>query len=84
MVAFGSSNSWKIVADGASILIALYFIISSIRTWRAGYRRRAGLIGGALTLFILVAGIHAPLVDAGLVNTPYMINFAFLIIDYNQ
>ncbi len=80
VLAFGSSNPWKVVADGASILIALYFIISSIRTWRAGYRRRAGLIGGALTLFILVAGIHAPLVDAGLVNTPYMVNFAFLVI----
>ena len=80
VLAFGSSNPWKVVADGASILIALYFIISSIRTWRAGYHRRAGLIGGALTLFILVAGIHAPLVDAGLVNTPYMVNFAFLVI----
>ena len=28
--------------------------------------------------FILIGGIHAPLVDAGIVETPYMVSFAFL------
>lgn len=31
-------------------------------------------------IFILLAGIHTPLVDAGVVATPYMISFAFLAI----
>ena len=78
--ALGTTHPWKVIADGASVLIAWYFISSSIRTWRAGHRRRAGLIGGAMTLFIVVAGVHAPLVDAGLVATPYMVSFAFLAI----
>jgi PAS domain S-box-containing protein len=30
--------------------------------------------------FIVLGGIHAPLVDAGVVETPYMISFAFLAI----
>ena len=47
---------------------------------RRGERRRAALVGGASSLFILSAGIHAPLVDAGLIATPYMISFAFLAI----
>jgi PAS domain S-box-containing protein len=30
--------------------------------------------------FILLGGIHSPLVDAGLIDTPYMVSFAFLAI----
>ena len=80
VLARGTANPWVILADIASVLIAIYFISSAIATWRAGNRRRALLIGGAMTVFILLAGIHAPLVDAGKVATPYMVSFAFLAI----
>ena len=80
VLARGTPNPWVILADIASVLIAIYFISSAIATWRAGNHRRALLIGGAMTLFILLAGIHAPMVDAGKVATPYMVSFAFLAI----
>jgi PAS domain S-box-containing protein len=51
-----------------------------VRSWRAGDRRRAFLVGGSVATFIVLGGIHAPLVDAGVVETPYMISFAFLAI----
>ena len=78
--AVGTSNPWVHLANLASLLILVYIVDASVRAWRRGKRRRAGLVGGASSLFILSAGIHAPLVDAGLVATPYMVSFAFLAI----
>ena len=78
--AVGRDNPWKWLADSASILITLYVIDASVRAWRAGYRRRAMVVGGSMAVFIVSAGIHAPLVDTGVVATPYMVSFAFLAI----
>jgi signal transduction histidine kinase len=79
-VPVGSENPWKYLADIASILIIIYVADASLRLWRQGRRQRAVITGGGILFFITVAGIHAPLVDAGLIQTPYMISFAFLAI----
>jgi PAS domain S-box-containing protein len=79
-IAVGPANPWKPLADLASILIAVYVIDASIHAWRRGDRHRALVVGGSITFFIVAAGIHTPLVDAGLVATPYMISVAFLAI----
>jgi PAS domain S-box-containing protein len=76
----GIRNPWANLADFTSVLIVGYVADASIRLWIRGGRRRAGVIGGSITLFIVGAGIHTPLVDAGIVRTPYMIGFAFLAI----
>jgi PAS domain S-box-containing protein len=80
IIATGARNPWKWLADFASILIIIFVVDASSGLWRLGKRQRALLIGGSITFFILAAGIHSPLVDAGLVKTPYMISFAFLAI----
>ncbi len=74
----GIANSWKYVADLASILILLFISDASIRLWKNGNKRRAFIVGGSIILFILMAGIHTPLVDEGIVKTPYLVSFAFL------
>ena len=79
-VAVGPTNPWKLVADIASMFILAYIVDASVRAWRRGDRQRATVVGGSMVLFIVLAGIHAPLVDAGLVRTPYLISFAFLAI----
>ena len=76
----GEENPWKYLVDFASLLILLYVTDASIRLWRRGERRRAMVTGGGIILFILLAGIHTPLVDAGVIPAPYMISFAFLAI----
>ncbi len=76
----GILNPWQFFANVASLLIVIYFIDSSIQLWRTGDRQRALLIGGSSTLFIVVAGIHTPLVDAGIILTPYAISLVFLLI----
>ena len=79
-LAIGPANPWVHVSNLASVLIVVYVIDAAVRTWRGGDPRRALLVGGSVAVFILLGGIHAPLVDAGIVQTPYMISFAFLAI----
>ena len=79
-VPLGTENPWKLLADVASLLIVIYVGDASVRFWRQGGRRTAVVIGGGILFFILLAGVHTPLVDAGIVATPYMISFAFLAI----
>jgi PAS domain S-box-containing protein len=79
-LAEGPANPWVHLANLASVLIVIYVLDAAIRSWRAGDRRRAVLIGGSVATFIVLGGIHAPLVDAGVIETPYMISLAFLAI----
>lgn len=73
----GEVNPWKVLPDIASLLILLYVLDASIVLWREQRRNRAWIVGGAVVVFILVAGIHTPLVDQGVLHSPYIINFAF-------
>ena len=79
-IPLGTENPWKVLADISSLLIIIYVGDASVLLWRQGDKRKAVVIGGGIILFILSAGIHTPLVDAGIVATPYMISFAFLAI----
>ena len=76
----GELNPWGNLANIASLLILIYTVDAAWQLWRRSHRNRAWVVGGAIVVFILFAGIHTPLVDAGLVRTPYMISFSFLAI----
>lgn len=76
----GEENSWKILADIASLLILFYVIDASWKEFKQSKRQHALIIGGSIIFFILFAGIHTPLVDAEIINMPYMISFSFVII----
>ena len=79
-LATGPANPWVHLSNLASLLLVVYVLDAAVRSWRGGDRRRAVLVGGSVATFILLGGIHAPLVDAGIVETPYMVGFAFLAI----
>ena len=74
----GTANSWKYITDVASFLILIFIIDATIRLWKSGETQRALIVGGSMVFFILLAGIHTPLVDAGLIKSPYLVSFAFL------
>ncbi|MFW2404851.1 MAG: ATP-binding protein [Gammaproteobacteria bacterium] len=80
VIARGSIHPLKFLSDIASLLILVYLLHASYVAWHNGRRRRALTVGGGSVFFIVLAGIHTPLVDAGIVKTPYMIGFAFLAI----
>jgi PAS domain S-box-containing protein len=76
----GSRNVWSTVSDLVSLVILIYFGDTSIRLWIKGEKKKTILIGGSAILFITAAGIHTPLVDMGLINSPYLVTFAYLFI----
>ena len=79
-VAVGNANPWVLVPNIASLLIVAFVADAGLRSWRGGERRRAVLVGGSAVVFMLLGGIHAPLVDIGWLKAPYMISFAYLAI----
>ncbi len=76
----GPTNPWKFLADLASLLILAYVVDASVKAWRRGNRERAMVVGVSIVVFMVSAGIHTPMVDAGILATPYMVSFAFLAI----
>jgi two-component system, LuxR family, sensor kinase FixL len=80
-VAEGVRNPW-IKLDELSVLLLLVFVAdASITLWRRGdrsERRRALIVGGSTTFFILEAAGQAELVNEGLIQAPYLISLPFL------
>ena len=76
----GELNQWRLLGDIASFLILIYIVDATIRLWSQRRSEQAWIVGVAIVIFILLAGVHTPLVDAGLVSTPYMISFSYLAI----
>ncbi|MFC1764887.1 sigma 54-interacting transcriptional regulator [Planctomycetota bacterium] len=76
----GTVNPWKFLADIASLLFVFYIVDAGIRLYRQGERRRALRVSGSMLFFILLAGIHTPLVDSGYIESPTIISLSFLAI----
>jgi len=76
--AVGIRNPWVTLPEIASLLILIFFMDAAVRAWRIGQKRRSIAAGIGAGGFILIGGIHAPLVDAGFLQMPYMVSFAFL------
>ena len=79
-VAEGTRNPWVAVYYLGVLLIAVFVADASVTLWRRGGRRRAVLVGGTITFFILTGGVQAWLVDAGILATPYLVSFFYLVI----
>ena len=79
-VATGIDNPLRFISDIPSLLLVIFIIDASVQLIKKGNKRRAFWIGGSSLFFILLAGIHTPLVDAGIIKSPYIIAFSFLAI----
>jgi two-component system sensor kinase FixL len=82
-VAEGVPNPWTKLGDLSSLFLLIFVADASVTLWRRGNRterRRALVVGGSITFFILVAAGNSALLHAGLIHTPYLISFPFLAI----
>jgi PAS domain S-box-containing protein len=79
-VAEGTRNPWVAVFYLGILFITAFVADASLTSWRQGGRRRAVLVGGTITFFLLAAGAQAWLVDAGIMPTPYLVSFFYLVI----
>jgi len=80
MVADGVRNPWNAVFYGGVLALLVFVVDASVRLWREGGRRRALVVGGTISFFVLFGGVSASLVDSGLLRTPYLLSFCYLAI----
>ena len=77
----GVVNPWTRLGELSSLLMLAFVIDASITLWRRGSadgRRRSIVVGGSITLFIVMAAGVSALINAQIVHSPYLISFPFL------
>ena len=76
----GVENPWNAIFYLGVFVLLVFVVDASVTLWRRGSHRRAAVIGGTITFFVLVGGTQAALVDNGFLRTPYLLSFAYLAI----
>ena len=77
----GVISPWTRVGELSSLLILVFVIDASLTLWRQGSaesRRRAAVVGGSITLFIVLAAGLSALIHARVLYMPYLISLPFL------
>ncbi|HTL72746.1 MAG TPA: ATP-binding protein [bacterium] len=73
-----ASSLWTAIEIASVILAVIFVLDASIALWKKGERRRPLIVGGGIIFFFCASRGHAILVEKGLVQTPYLVSFAFL------
>jgi two-component system, LuxR family, sensor kinase FixL len=79
-VPVGVISPWTMVSELSSLLLLVFVIDASISLWRQGNaenRRRAVIVGGCITFFILVAAGMTALIHRQIIEAPYLVSFPF-------
>ena len=79
-VAEGVSNPWNLFPYLAVLALILFVVDASLRLSRRGGRGRTVLVGVSVAVFLAVAGLHSAFIEIGIVNTPYLISWAYLAV----
>jgi two-component system sensor kinase FixL len=77
----GVHSPWTRLGELGSLLLLAFVVDASIALWRRGQpegRRRALIVGGSITLFIVLAAGISALINRGIVHAPYLISLPFL------
>jgi PAS domain S-box-containing protein len=76
----GVTNPWNAIFYLGVFLLLVFVADASVTLWRRGAHRRAAVVGGTITFFVLAGGVQAALVDEEILRTPYLLSFAYLAI----
>jgi two-component system sensor kinase FixL len=79
-MAEGVPNPWNLLPYSAVIALIVFIVDASWRLRHQGGRTRAARVGGAIAIFLAVAGLQAALLEIGVLNTPYMISWFYLAV----
>jgi len=79
-MAEGIPNPWNVFPYLAVLAQIAFVADASAKLRRSTGERRATVVGGAIVFFFLCGGLQAALVDTGIVDTPYMISWAYLAV----
>ncbi|HET7238181.1 MAG TPA: PAS domain-containing protein, partial [Terrimicrobiaceae bacterium] len=79
----GVVNPWIRLGQLSSLLLLAFVIDASVSLWqrgRPGDRRRAAVIGGSITIFVLMAAGVSALITETTIKVPLFVSFPFLAI----
>ena len=74
----GITNPWTLVGQLCSFLFLVYAVDAAITAWRRGDHRRAVMMGGVMSIGIIVAAGQAALLVWGILPMPYFLSLVFL------
>ena len=77
----GVGSPWTHLSEFSSLLILAFVMDATLALWRRGgreNRRRAAVVGGSITLFIVLAAGLSALTNAKVVQMPYLVSFPFM------
>ena len=76
----GVLNPWYVVGPLSTLALIVFVVDASVTLWRRGADtcRRAVIVNGSITFFLLVSVGHAALVNAGIINSPYLASLSFM------
>jgi len=77
----GVESPWTHLGGFSSLLILAFLVDAAMALWRRGGRqdrRRAAVVGGSLTLFIVLAAGLSALINAQVVHLPYLVSLPFM------
>jgi signal transduction histidine kinase len=76
----GVLNPWYVFGPLSMLALIVFMVDTSVTLWRRKMdaSRRFMILSGCITFFSLAATGHGFLVNAGLINSPYLVSFAFM------
>jgi signal transduction histidine kinase len=76
----GVLNPWYIVGPLSMLALIVFVVDASVTLWHrgAGTGRHAGIVSGSITFFLIASVGHAALVNAGIINSPYIASLSFM------
>ena len=77
-IAEGALHPWGNVGKLSSLVLFVFLVDAAVAVWRRGERSRALYLGGSTVLFITLGAVHAALVERGVIESPYLVSFAYL------
>jgi len=80
-IAQGTLNPWYVVGPLSTLVLAAFVLDAAFSLWREGTdagRRRAILFSGSIIFFLLTAVVHTALVNAGIIDSPFLVGLSFM------
>ena len=71
------------LANLSALLLLIFVVDASLKLWRRGKaedRRRAAVVGGSITFFILLAAGETALIHLKIIQAPYLVSLPFAAI----
>jgi len=78
--ATGEPNPWNLPANALPLAIIAFVIDGCMRLGPSAHRKRLLTVSGAIVFFLVSGGLHATLVDHGILAGPYLVSFFYLAI----